>query len=107
MAVIPNATDAYPIESRLSYARTIINPLTWFDPWGLDPAIIDLRTFFGHTADLARVLRTLDGLGALEMCGPEVLSTELLAMSPADAAGVAARAYDELAAELSRDGSKL
>jgi sugar phosphate isomerase/epimerase len=57
--------------------------------------------------DLPRVLRTLDRLGALEMCGPEVLSTELLAMSPADAAGVAARAYDELAAELSRDGSKL
>ena len=47
--------------------------------------------------DFERVLRILDRLGALDACGPEVLSTDLFAMTPTDAAAAAAKAYDELA----------
>ncbi|MCU1346848.1 MAG: Xylose isomerase protein barrel [Acidimicrobiia bacterium] len=50
--------------------------------------------------DLARVLRILDRKGALEMCGPEVLSLDLFAMTPPEAARVAAETYDALAATL-------
>jgi len=64
VAIIPNAADAYPLEAQFAYTRTILNPLTWFDPWGLDAAIIDLRSFFGQTADLARVLRRYQAIWA-------------------------------------------
>jgi sugar phosphate isomerase/epimerase len=50
--------------------------------------------------DFERVLRILDRLDGLDMCGPEVLSTELFAMTPSEAAGAAAKAYDELADRL-------
>jgi len=50
--------------------------------------------------ELERVLRILDRKGALEMCGPEILSTELLAMTPTAAAAVVAKSFDELADRL-------
>jgi sugar phosphate isomerase/epimerase len=50
--------------------------------------------------DLPRVLRILDRLDALRMCGPEVLSLDLFAMSAMEAAGLAAQSYDQLAAGL-------
>ncbi len=50
--------------------------------------------------DLERVLRILDRLDALNMCGPEVLSTQLFAMEPSEAARLAAEAYDDLAMRL-------
>jgi sugar phosphate isomerase/epimerase len=50
--------------------------------------------------DFERVLPILDRLGALANCGPEVLSTDLFAMSPPDAAGAAAAAFDDLAVRM-------
>jgi len=50
--------------------------------------------------EVERLLRVLDSKGALGMCGPEVLSTELFAMTPTEAARTAAKAFDELADEL-------
>jgi len=44
----------------------------------------------------SQLLLILERLDALEMCGPEVPSTELLAMTPAKAAGAAAKAFDQL-----------
>ncbi len=46
--------------------------------------------------DLAAVVRTLRAIGALHMIGPEVLSTELDALPPAEAARLAAEACDRV-----------
>ncbi|MGD9793500.1 MAG: sugar phosphate isomerase/epimerase family protein [Acidimicrobiia bacterium] len=50
--------------------------------------------------EIERVLQVLDDKGALAVCGPEVLSTELFAMTPTAAAATAAAAYDALASRL-------
>ena len=50
--------------------------------------------------DLVRVLRVLDRIGGLNMAGPEVLSVELHALPPLEAALRAAEAFDAVAAAL-------
>jgi sugar phosphate isomerase/epimerase len=46
--------------------------------------------------DLTSVVRTLRAIGALRMTGPEVLSTELDALPPVEAARLAAEACDRV-----------
>jgi sugar phosphate isomerase/epimerase len=50
--------------------------------------------------DLRRVLRVLERIGGLRMAGPEVLSEQLHAFSPREAARRAAEAFDAVAAVL-------
>jgi sugar phosphate isomerase/epimerase len=45
--------------------------------------------------DLARVVQCLDGIGALDWYGPEVISTELQALSATEAGRLAGRRLDE------------
>ena len=57
MAIITNALDAIPIEAQIAYLRVRPDPLIAYAECGFDPALIDLRRFFGRPADLATVLR--------------------------------------------------
>lgn len=57
MAIITNALDAIPFEAQNAYFRLKPDPLIAYEAAGFDPALIDLRRFFGRTADLAHVLR--------------------------------------------------
>jgi dipeptidase E len=57
MAIITNALDAVPIEAQTAYFRHMPDPLIAYAELGFDPALIDLRRFFGRPDDLATVLR--------------------------------------------------
>ena len=58
MAIITTALDAFPIESQAAYFRRMPDPLIAYAELGFDPALIDLRRFFGRPDDLATVLRS-------------------------------------------------
>ena len=53
--------------------------------------------------DLSAVVRTLQATGGLRLGGPEVLSTELDALEPAEAARLAAEAYDRVGVSTATD----
>jgi dipeptidase E len=57
MAIITNALDAIPPEAQNAYFRRMPDPLIAYAELGFDPALIDLRRFFGRPDDLATVLR--------------------------------------------------
>lgn len=57
MAIIANALDAIPIEAQNAHFRVNEDPLIAYAEQGFDPALIDLRRFFGRRVDLASVLR--------------------------------------------------
>lgn len=57
MAIITNALDAISVEAQNAYFRHRPDPLIAYAELGFDPALIDLRRFFGRTEDLATVLR--------------------------------------------------
>ncbi len=57
MAIITNALDAIPVEAQMAYLQVKPDPLIAYAQAGFDPALIDLRRFFGRTDDLATVLR--------------------------------------------------
>ena len=52
IAVISNAVDFIPAESRQRYARTVFDPVAYFRTQGLHATDLDLRHFFGKAADL-------------------------------------------------------
>jgi dipeptidase E len=56
VAVVSNAVDFIPIESRLVYARTVFDPVAHFRGAGLDAADVDLRQFFGRPEELEAAL---------------------------------------------------
>ena len=56
VAVISNAVDFIPIESREHYARTIFDPIAYFRTHGLHATDLDLRHFFGKPAGLEDAL---------------------------------------------------
>lgn len=56
VAVVSNAVDFIPIESRQHYARTIFDPVAHFRMHGLRSTDLDLRRFFGRAADLEEAL---------------------------------------------------
>lgn len=55
-AVILNAADFIPAESREAYARTVYDPVALFRDEGFEAFDLDLRTFFGRPGDLAAEL---------------------------------------------------
>jgi dipeptidase E len=55
-AIVSNAADFIPMESRLAYARTVFDPLAHFRDHGVDAADIDLRAFFGDPGALDTAL---------------------------------------------------
>jgi dipeptidase E len=57
MAIITNALDAFPMESRFQYTRTEFDPTEYFLGQGFDPELVDLRYYFGRTVALRESLR--------------------------------------------------
>lgn len=60
VAVVSNALDAIPPESRAAYARTVFDPLAHFRDNGLQAQNLDLRGYFGQAAALADILIEVD-----------------------------------------------
>lgn len=56
-AVVSNALDLIPDESRRAYARSVHDPLADLRGWGLDAFDLDLRRWFGDPAGLERALQ--------------------------------------------------
>ncbi|MBA4010637.1 MAG: peptidase E [Phenylobacterium sp.] len=56
VAVVSNALDLIPDESRRAYARNVHDPLADLADDGFDPFELDLRDHFGDPAGLARAL---------------------------------------------------
>lgn len=56
VAVVSNALDLIPYESRRSYARNIHDPLADLADMGFSPFDLDLRRWFGDAAGLEREL---------------------------------------------------
>jgi dipeptidase E len=56
MIIVTNALDAIPLEAQLKYARETFDPVTYFAEAGFDPAMIDLRRYFGRKGELRDVL---------------------------------------------------
>ena len=65
-AVVSNALDLFPDESRRAYARNIHDPLADLRGWGLDAFDLDLRGWFGDPAGLERALQ---GVGLVWVVG--------------------------------------
>ena len=57
MAIIANAVDAIPDADRWAYYRTVMDPIEHFGAAGFDPAVVDLRMYFGRPEPLRDVLR--------------------------------------------------
>ncbi|HEY4077387.1 MAG TPA: Type 1 glutamine amidotransferase-like domain-containing protein [Rhizomicrobium sp.] len=57
MAIITNALDAFPMENRFQYTRTVFDPVEYFLGQGFDPELVDLRYYFGRAAALRESLR--------------------------------------------------
>jgi dipeptidase E len=53
VAVVSNALDFIPMESRREYARTVFDPVSVFQEHGLVAADLDLRNYFGRPHELA------------------------------------------------------
>lgn len=56
VAVISNAVDYIPPETRLAYLRTVFDPVAHFNDRDLAATDLDLRTFFGRAAALEEAL---------------------------------------------------
>lgn len=56
VAVISNALDNIPAEQRAVYARTVFDPIAAFRDLGFEAYDLDLRAYFGRTADLDSAL---------------------------------------------------
>ncbi len=56
MAIIANAVDDRPEASRWDYYRNVMDPVAYFSDYGFDPAMVDLRMYFGRSDALADVL---------------------------------------------------
>jgi dipeptidase E len=56
VAVVSNALDLIPDESRRAYARNVHDPLADLAEFGFSPFDLDLRRWFGDPAGLAREL---------------------------------------------------
>lgn len=65
-AVVSNALDLIPDESRRAYARSVHDPLADLADDGFNPFELDLRRYFGDRAGLARAL---DGVGLVWAVG--------------------------------------
>lgn len=57
MAILTNALDAIPIDQQLAYFQNHPDPLVTMAEAGFDPALLDLRRFFGRPQALATILR--------------------------------------------------
>ena len=57
MAIITNALDAIPVEAQLFYAREKFDAVEYFSDYGFDPAVVDLRYYFGRQSALRDVLK--------------------------------------------------
>ena len=60
VAVISNALDAIPPESRAAYARTVFDPVAHFRDCGLQAEELDLRRYFRRAKALAEALVRVD-----------------------------------------------
>lgn len=56
VAVISNAVDYIPREDRLAYARDVFDPVAHFQSFGLAASDLDLRDYFGRSAELELAL---------------------------------------------------
>ncbi|HEX8126588.1 MAG TPA: Type 1 glutamine amidotransferase-like domain-containing protein [Allosphingosinicella sp.] len=56
MAVITNALDYIPLEAQLEYTRTELDIVSYFTEAGFDPSLIDLRYYFGRSAQLRTLM---------------------------------------------------
>lgn len=56
MIIVTNALDAIPIDAQISYTREIFDPVSYFSRAGFDPALIDLRMYFGRQRELRDIL---------------------------------------------------
>lgn len=52
VAVVSNALDFIPLESRLAYARNVFDPLAVFGEHGLEALDLDLRRYFDRPREL-------------------------------------------------------
>jgi dipeptidase E len=66
VAVVSNALDLIPDESRRAYARNVHDPVADLADDGFDPFELDLRDHFG---DPARLARALEGVGLVWAVG--------------------------------------
>lgn len=60
VAVVSNALDAIPQESRDAYARTVFDPVAHFRDCGLEAEDLDLRRYFRRAKALAEALVQVD-----------------------------------------------
>jgi dipeptidase E len=64
MAVLENALDNIGEDDRLAYSRTAFDILGHFSAAGFEPEPLDLRDYFGRTAELARTLAGFEAIYA-------------------------------------------
>jgi dipeptidase E len=83
VAVVSNALDLVPDESRRSYARNVHDPLADLADMGLSPFDLDLRHWFGDAAGLERELAGVQMVWAVG--GNAFLLRRALAQSGLDA----------------------
>jgi dipeptidase E len=82
-AVVSNALDLIPDESRRSYARNVHDPLAGLADMGFSPFDLDLRRWFGDAAGLERELADVDMVWAVG--GNTFLLRRAMAQSGLDA----------------------
>ena len=83
VAVVSNALDLIPDESRRSYARNVHDPLAELAQMGLSPFDLDLRRWFGDAAGLERELAEVQMVWAVG--GNAFLLRRAMAQSGLDA----------------------
>lgn len=83
VAVVSNALDLIPDESRRSYARNVHDPLADLAEMGLSPFDLDLRDWFGDPAGLERELADVQMVWAVG--GNAFLLRRAMAQSGLDA----------------------
>ncbi len=94
-AVVSNALDLIPGESRRSYARNVHDPLADLAGFGFSPFDLDLRRWFGDAAGLERKLADVDLVWAVG--GNAFLLRRAMAQSGLDAILQRRLAEDSLA----------
>ena len=95
VAVVSNALDLIPDESRRSYARNVHDPLADLAEMGLSPFDLDLRRWFGDAAGLERELADVQMVWAVG--GNTFLLRRAMAQSGLDAILQRRLAEDSLA----------
>jgi dipeptidase E len=56
MIIVTNALDAIPLADQIEYTRNVFDPVEYFSDARFDPALIDLRIYFGRPRELRDVL---------------------------------------------------